>query len=435
MSIAEGLKLIAQAQAALRPILELGITPCPPVDALEAAMNLDRALQLLYKYERGGEDDEEKRTPTTLIDHATMRVNVGFLALRRGGCNDTAEPLGRWVASACGLNASGLDDSWPDNIKHGLPATKNVLDRASCALGFVLSDKGDHAGAKEVYERWVRLYRDKLHSPPPIPALRCLSEAYTKLGSDGAAARVRRQALKCMEADPKMGPHHPETIKMMVDVSNGLNSVPGKEQEAEELAKAAVSRLESNSDPALDRHRINAWCGLASIITVNYRAGDPSLNVAADYTSRAMVLARRLLEAAEADEARNTGQGYPRWITAAQDLEHAYKSHCTVMQFHDKWREGEKAARKALEINDMIIAKGGGESSRSECLVTRARSLSSLSVCLGGQGKFVEAEALAREAHSITDREVGPSRRETVATLCDLASLLHRIGSTASPQP
>ena len=89
------------------------------------------------------------------------------------------------MASAC-----GLDDSWPENVKHGLPPTKEYLDMAADTLGNVLYDKGDFTGAKACAELWVKIYKGQIHNPPPTRALELLGKADEALGSAGGAGAV-----------------------------------------------------------------------------------------------------------------------------------------------------------------------------------------------------------------------------------------------------
>ena len=227
--------------------------------------------------------------------------------------------------------------------------------------------------------------------------------------------RAYREALEIMEGDAERGRNHPKTIGMMLQLSAVLTQHQGKLQEAEEVVRAAVSRLERTTDPALDPLRVRAWTELSTILTHSaYDGSGGSLDDAARYSSRAVVLGERVLEAA-----RGPGETH----SAVRDLALAHSDHGALLQHQGKWPEAEKAERKALELLDRVATDGGGASPelRTPCLVV-------LATCLKNQGKDQEAEALIREAHSIYDSTLGPSHPNTVAALFELAVLLQRTG-------
>mmetsp|Transcript_39587 Transcript_39587/g.126373 ORF Transcript_39587/g.126373 Transcript_39587/m.126373 type:complete len:340 (+) Transcript_39587:1077-2096(+) len=225
-----------------------------------------------------------------------------------------------------------------------------------------------------------------------------------------------------MEGDAERGRNHPDTIRIMIDFSAVLSHQQGKAQEAEEVARAAVSRLERTTDPALDPLRVRAWTELSAVLMKRALVGSGgSLDDAARYISRALVLGERVLEAA-------SGPGETR--RAVRDLAQAHFSHGGVLQAQGKWPEAEKASRKALELLDRMATDGGGAPPqlRTPCLET-------LAACLAHRGKDQEAEELYHEAHSIYDAALGPSHPNTVATLSQLAGLLQETGRVDDAAP
>ena len=171
MSLAEVREAVAQAQAALRG-------DGRGYGAHRAAPFLDRARKLLAEVDAEG---DEENTRALVIETAN---SAG--ALSDDGHTGAAEPLARWAASAC-----GLDDRWPENVKHGLPPTKEYMDMAAVALGDVLFAKGDYAGVKACAELWVNLS----DSPPPTRALQLLANAEVALGNIGGAGAVNSNRM------------------------------------------------------------------------------------------------------------------------------------------------------------------------------------------------------------------------------------------------
>jgi tetratricopeptide (TPR) repeat protein len=277
-----------------------------------------------------------------------------------------------------------------------LALRNRACDMANC---------GDFAGALPLYQQ-VLVLAQAAHSHAPTPqttldvvhAMQQLGATKSNVGDLPGAQAVLEQAVALAEKPP-VGPAHPRLAKALRTLGDVLVS-RGRYDEADAMMQRALTMQEQLLGPDHEEvsHTLSDM-GMSCIRQGNYR--------------RAKGLLKRAVAIAELHVVPNQYPG---------SLSRALGCLANVYYHLEENALAQSIAEQALALTEQFLGPHHPNV---------AAGLTTVALCLRGQGKLSEAVPLQERALAINERVHGPKHQQVATALSNLGKLYHQLGDLA----